>query len=175
MSDDEAKRPGREFTRKTGRLVAATAEELTDALLEAKAPILARVELDPITREAVVALRGMFGKKERPRHLRYVQKLIRDSDMEALRASLDAAIEGGGQDDATRLAERFRDRIAAEGASAMEAFVEDHPTVDRTALRQALLRFEKATTDSERTRAKRSMLEALRDAIRAEAARGEDD
>ena len=169
MNDDESKRPGREFTRKMGRREADTADALTDALLEAKGPILARVELDPILREAVMELRGMFGKKERPRHLRYVTRLVRESDMVALQASLDAAIEGGGQDDATRLAERFRDRIAAEGAPALEAFVEDHPSVDRTELRKALVRFEKATTDSERTKAKRSMLEVLRDAIRAEA------
>jgi len=170
VNDDEAKRPGREFTRKMGRREADSADALTDALLEAKGPILARVELDPILREAVMQLRGMFGKKERPRHLRYVTRLVRESDMVALAASLEAAVEGGGQDDATRLAERFRDLIAANGTSALEAFVEDHPSVDRTALRQALLRFEKAKTDSERARAKRSILEVVRDTIRAESA-----
>jgi len=174
VNDDEAKRPGREYTRKMGRREADTADSLIDELLELQGPILARVALDPIVRDAVMQLRGMFGKKERPRHLRFTTRLVRESDMVALRASIDAAIEGGGQDDATRLAERFRDKIAAEGASAIEAFVEDHPSVDRSALRNAFLRLEKAKTDSEKSRAKRSILEVVRDAIRAESAARED-
>lgn len=167
-SDDEAPvRLGRDEKKTAARREKRSAEDLTDALLAATQQVLNQVELEPEVREALTQLRNAFGKKERPRLLRWVTKLVRESDMEAISASLAHSIDTGGSDPVTRLAERWRDRLCAEGDPALAMLFDDFPDADRTLLRQTVLKAQKATGENA-TRARRELLVRVRDLLRAE-------
>ena len=167
-SDDEAPvRLGRDEKKTAQKREKRSAEELTDAQVGAMQQVLNQGELDPSVREAVTQLRNAFGKKERPRLLRWVTKLVRESDMDAIAASLAHSIDTGGSDPVTRLAERWRDRLCAEGDVALSQLFEDFPDADRTLMRQTVQKAQKATGENA-TRARRELLVRVRDLLRAE-------
>lgn len=167
MSDDQEEQPriGRRMKRALGRREARSADELTDQLLEAKPQVLDQVDIDDVLREAIEKLRGMFGKKERPRHLRYVHSLVRDRDMDAIAASLTRATETGGYDPKNRLAELWRDRLSEQGDDALNLLCDEYPAADRTTLRQAIRQVQKAKNDAEASHARRHVFELVRELL----------
>lgn len=165
--DDSQERLGRDVKRALGRREARTAEHLTDLLLEAKPQVFAQVELDDALRDAIEQLRGMFGKKERPRHLRHVHKMLRESNLEAIADSLAQSEQTGGYDPISRAAEHWRDRLAAEGDDALNLLCEEHPAADRTALRQAIRQVQKSKSEAEASHARRHLFVLLKELFEA--------
>ncbi|MDN3522400.1 ribosome biogenesis factor YjgA [Halomonas ramblicola] len=75
----------------------------------------------------------------RRRHMQYVGKLMRREDLAAILAVLDELEqEQLRRDHAFHRLEAWRDRLLEEGDGALEAFIADHPDVDRQALRQLI-------------------------------------
>lgn len=75
----------------------------------------------------------------RRRHMQYVGKLMRREDLAAIQAVFDEIEqEQRHRDLAFHRLEKWRDRLIEEGDTAVEAFIEEHPEVDRQALRQLI-------------------------------------
>lgn len=164
--DDSApKRLGRDAKRTAIRREKQTAETLTAALFAAPTQVINQVELDPQLRDALRELHAAFGKRERPRLLLWVTKLVRESDMDAIAKSLAHSTETGGSDPVTRLAERWRDRLCAEGDPVLSELFEDFPNADRTLLRQTVMKAQKATGQNA-PRARREVLLRVRELLR---------
>ena len=71
--------------------------------------------------------------------MQYVGKLMRREDLEAIQAVFDEVEqEKRHRDLAFHRLEKWRDRLIEEGDDAVEAFIEEHPDVDRQALRQLI-------------------------------------
>lgn len=176
MSRDDDTRLTRDEKRKMGRYEAETAENLCEAMLAMRPEALAKLDVDPVLRDAVAELRTLFAKKQRPRHLRYVQRLIRESDLESIREAIEAAELESGDDPLIRSAERWRDRLVSEGDAALVDYLDTVGSSDRTALRQAVSRAKAGKTPEERARATRDVFDRVReDLARDLAERGTDE
>lgn len=75
----------------------------------------------------------------RRRHMQYVGKLMRREDIDAIQKVFDEFEQQKlKRDHAFHRLEKWRDRLIDEGDEAVEAFITDHPDVDRQALRQLI-------------------------------------
>lgn len=103
-------------------------QELGVALAEAPRELVAELDLPERLVNALEALRGMTKHGAVRRQRQFIGKLMRDVDPEPIRAALAAS----QQDDLAakrvfRIAERWRDRILADGAPAIEACAGELP------------------------------------------------
>ncbi|TFH88049.1 DUF615 domain-containing protein [Billgrantia azerbaijanica] len=97
----------------------------------------ARLPLSDDLLAAVVEAGRIRSHEARRRHMQYVGKLMRREDLDAIRAVFDEMEqETRRRDLAFHRLEQWRDRLIDEGDAAVEAFIADHPAVDRQALRQ---------------------------------------
>lgn len=124
----------------------------------------ATLPLNGMLREALDEVRGMRSHGARKRQQQYIGKLLRHGDdAERLEAAL-AAIENRGREDAARQhrIERWRERLLAEGDSALSELLTEYPQADRNHLRR-LLRTARREADAEKPpRAARELFRALR-------------
>jgi ribosome-associated protein len=86
--------------------------------------------------EETARIRSHEGRR---RHMQYVGKLMRREDLEGIHEVFDAIDrEQLQRDHAFHRLEGWRDRLVEEGDTAVEAFIEAFPDVDRQALRQLI-------------------------------------
>jgi ribosome-associated protein len=109
-------------------------QDLGEALVALDPKALAKLDLPERLADAVAQARGITRHEARRRQLQYVGRLMRDVDPEPIRAALER-LAGLGQAERTHFAaaERWRDRLLAE-ADALDAFLAQHPAVDRPEL-----------------------------------------
>lgn len=165
--DDDSPRLSRDDKRRLRRRDVRSAESLAKDLLEAKPAVVARLPLGDELAEAISELRAMVTHKERPRQLRYVHRLLREADTEAIAKALDEAKSGGGAEARFRLLERWRERLLTEGDDAVQDYVEQYPAADRTALRALVRKAQRAESENEASHAKRELYARLREAMEA--------
>ncbi|MGM0702641.1 MAG: ribosome biogenesis factor YjgA [Pseudomonadota bacterium] len=97
----------------------------------------ARLPLSDDLLAAVEETGRIRSREARRRHMQYVGKLMRREDLDAIHAVFEQMEqETQRRDLAFHRLERWRDRLIDEGDAAVEAFIADHPDVDRQALRQ---------------------------------------
>lgn len=115
----------------------AALRDLADALLELSEDRLVRLDLPAELREAVQLGQSITAHGGLKRQRKFIGKLLRGMDTEPIRAGL-AAVNNEGAEATRRLhvIERWRDRMLAEGDSAVNDFVSNHPDADRQKLRQ---------------------------------------
>ena len=71
------------------------------------------------------------------RHMQYIGKLLRDQDIEIIQSFLDQLDTSSREyNERFHTLERWRDRLAIEGDSALEEFVTLYPEADRQHIRQ---------------------------------------
>lgn len=95
-------------------------EALGERLLSIPAADLATLPLDDELREIVLATRDMRARSALRRQRLFLARQLRQRDLDALRAAL-AALDRRGDGDKRRFheAERWRDRLLAEGDAAL--------------------------------------------------------
>lgn len=121
-------------------------------------------------REALREWNRIRSHEARRRHLRRLVRLIREDDAEALARAADRLSPDGALSMAlTRQAERWCERLLADPADSLTAFVAAHPGVDVQGLRQRQ-RKAAATAGESLTPAQRSLLKL----VRAQLARDQD-
>ena len=116
---------------------------------------LERLSLDPVLREAVEAYRRLSKRLAQRRQLRFIGRLMRDTDADAITAAL-AALKGGSleQKQRDRWVEQWQARLTEEGDAALTELVEAFPEVNRQALRSLVRHFVK---EPENERARRAL------------------
>jgi ribosome-associated protein len=107
---------------------------LGEALVELDAKAVARLDLPERLADAILLARGITKHEARRRQMQYVGRLMREVDPVPIRAALER-LEGLDQAERAHFAaaERWRNRLLAE-ADALDAFLAQHPAVDRAEL-----------------------------------------
>lgn len=131
---------------------------LSDAELE-------RLPLAEPLRDAIVVARGITSRSALRRQRQLIGKLMRGADADAIGATLrEIARRDREEAEAFHAAERWRDRIAAEGEPAAAAFAE--LTGRRSPQLDALVRELAAAADETRARtARRQLFRLVRDEL----------
>lgn len=115
---------------------AAALQALGEELTRQTTANLERLPLDPALREAVEAYRRLTKRLAQRRQLRFIGRLMRDVDADAITATL-AALKGGSLEhkQRDRWVERWQARLIEEGDAALTELVEAFPEINRQALR----------------------------------------
>jgi ribosome-associated protein len=132
---DDDQGPSRSADKRAAEALQALGEELIGLKPEA----LAAFELPDRLRDAILEAQRITAHGALRRQRQYIGRLMRKVDAEPIRARLQSL---RGEDAASRARfhriERWRDRLIAEGDSALNALLEERPDADRTHLRQLL-------------------------------------
>lgn len=135
-------------------------QSLGEELITLKPELLARFDLPDPLRDAIVAAASINSHGAMRRQRQYIGKLMRKVDAAPIRARL---LEIRGEDAMTRArlhrAERWRDRLIAEGDPALTELLADRPDADRVQLRTL-------TRDAQRERASDAAPRAQRELFR---------
>ena len=124
---------------------------------------LGKLPLNDKLLAAVAESRNIKQHIARKRHLKYVGKLLRDMDEEAIRQGLEILQSKDKQANARfHKLERFRDRMIEEGDSALGEFLDDYPHADRQQLRQLIRNAKKEQAANKPPKSSRALFKALR-------------
>jgi ribosome-associated protein len=114
---------------------ARAVQALADRLIDAPSDLVAKIDLPEKLADAIAAARRIARPAALARQRQFVAKLMRGLDLEPIRIALEADAERARHDAARfRRAERWRDRLVADGESAVVAFLAECPVADRTTL-----------------------------------------
>jgi len=118
-------------------------------------------------RAAIVESRRIRKHEARRRHLHYIGKVLRsEDDPEAIERGLNAFV--AGSEEHTRrhhLAERWRDRMIAEGDTVVSDFIEYCPMADVQHLRNLVRNARKEAEKQKNTGQSKKLFRALREWI----------
>lgn len=134
-SDDAATTPSKTRRKKDMHALQA----LGEALVALDSARLSDLGLPERLAEAIALARSIGKHEARRRQMQYIGRLMRNVDPEPIRDALErlrTVSHAARAEFAT--AERWRDRLYADD-DALEAFVADHPEVDRNELRDLVL------------------------------------
>lgn len=116
---------------------ARSVQELADRLIAAPEALVAGLTLNEKLADAVALARRITSHGALLRQRQFVAKLMRGVDPEPIRAALEADAQSARQEAAHfRRAERWRDRLVAEPASAIADFLAAFPAMDRAELQR---------------------------------------
>lgn len=139
-------------------------QALGEKIIALPAPQRARLPLSEDMLAAVEETSRIRSHEGRRRHMQYVGKVMRREDIAAIQAVFDEfEQEKLRRDHAFHRLEQWRDRLVEGDGEALEAFIAEHPHVDRQALRQLI-----RNAQSERQRGKpptnaRKLFQLIRD------------
>lgn len=140
-------------------------QELGTALLGVSEQIWNKLALPDALIAALRDARRIASHGARKRQLQFIGKLMRDIDPEPIRdyfeqVRMDARRQARQQHEL----EDWRDRMIAEGDSAVDAYVTDHAAADRQHLRQLVRQAKKELAAGKPPRSSRALFRYLRDA-----------
>ena len=109
------------------------------------------------------------------RHLSFVGKLMKDQDLDAIRAYL-GRLDSSSQEHAQHFhqIERWRDRLLTGSAEEQEAFMSAYPQTDRQTLRQPVRQAQKEAKENKPPAAARKIVKLVREIVEAELNAGAD-
>lgn len=146
--------------------------ELGDELIELPPAELDTIELDEKLRDAIDLARSITAHGGKARQRQYVAKLLRKTDVEPIRAALEARAQASRQAarDFHRL-EAWRDRLVAEGEPAVAALLASHPRLDAARLRSLVADARRERAEGRSPAFARELFRWLRASLGTEAAR----
>ncbi|MFC4259558.1 ribosome biogenesis factor YjgA [Marinobacter lacisalsi] len=142
-------------------------QELGKRMMDLSDEQLASLPISETLKAAIVESRRIRQHEARRRHLQYVGKVIRnEADPDGLRRSVEA-FDAGSEEHTRRhhLAERWRDRLIAEGNTAVAGFVEQCPATDVQHLRNLLRNAQKDVKSGNNTGHSKKLFRYLRECI----------
>ena len=143
-------------------------QDLAVSLVELADSELERVPMPDQLREAVLAARRMTAHGAIARQRQYLGRLMRDIDPEPIRDALDAIHARGHAHVAHfhRL-ERWRDRLLAEGDTALQELLAEHPQLDAQQLRSLMREAVRERKANKPPQAARALFRYLREQLDA--------
>lgn len=120
-------------------------QKLGEALVKLSANQLAKIPLSDQLSEAITVARELTSHEAKRRQLQYLGRLMREVDPQPIEEAL-SKIQNKSQISKAKfhLAERWRDRLIAEGDKQLEEFLTTYSEVDRQHLRQLVRNAEQA-------------------------------
>ena len=125
---------------------------------------LDRLPLDPVLRDAVDAYHRLTKRLAQRRQMRFIGRLMRDADADAITVTL-AALKGGSlaQKQRDRWIDQWQVRLIEEGDTALTEVLEAFPEVNRQALRTHVRHAAKEQQSERAQRALRRFLARVAD------------
>ncbi|PAR50158.1 hypothetical protein CGT94_09540 [Vibrio metoecus] len=143
-------------------------QKLGEELVELKPSALARFPLPEDLAEAIKDAQR-FKNEARRRQLQYIGKLMRHIDPEPLQTALDKLRNKHSQTTALlHKLEQLRDRIVAEGDSAIEVAMELYPDADRQRLRLLARQATKEKAGNKPPKSSREIFQLLKEVMLAQ-------
>lgn len=171
MTDPERELPGTEspatVSRTQRKREALDLQSMGARLVGLEPGDLARIPIPDQLEDAIQACRRIRSHEARRRQLQFIGKLMRRLDTAPIREAL-ARLDGDSASTRHQFhqIERWRERLI-EDDGALTEYLNDHPDVDRQALRQLIARVRKAADDSRRKSESRALFRFLREADEA--------
>ena len=129
FEQDEPEQPSKSARKRA----AHAAQDLGEALIRLRDPELDALGLPEALNEAVREARRIKSRGGGARQRQYIGKLMRDIDLEPIRAALAARSERDAMETQLfRRAEGWRERLITEGETALEELARLRPGLDRT-------------------------------------------
>ncbi|RZO82842.1 MAG: DUF615 domain-containing protein [Oceanococcus sp.] len=117
-------------------------------------------------RDALIEYKRITSHEARRRHVKRIGKLLREHDADAVALAMDKVDPSSSLSmQATHSAQRWCDRLIAEGNAAVTAFVDQYPQVEIQPLRQMLRKASKTADPTKPTPAQRELLRFVRQVI----------
>lgn len=150
-------------SRSADKRAAEAVQTLGEDLIELKPEQLAGFDLPDSLRDAILAAKRITSHGAMRRQRQYIGKLMRKVDAGPIRAKL-LAIRGEDALTRARLhrAERWRDRLVAEGDPALAELLAELPGADRVQLRALTREARREHADGAAPRAQRELFRRLR-------------
>lgn len=141
-------------------------EELGERLTALPAEQLAGIPLSEQLAEAIAIARRITSFSAIKRQRKFIAKLLRDTDVEPIRARLEALDRNSAQSiHRHHTLERWRDRMLDEGDEAIDEFLQSQPAADRQKLRQLAREARKEQQASVAPRSARLLFRYLRQVL----------
>lgn len=139
-------------------------QAMGEELVELPAAKLAKIPMPDALAEAVALARKIKARGGRKRQLQYIGKVMRSIDAEPIAQALDALKNAAGKEAAKfhRL-EQWRDRLVAEGDTALGELLNEFPTAERQHLRQLIRNAQREAANNKPPKAAREIFRYLRD------------
>lgn len=139
-------------------------QDLGEELLKLNPAQLEQIPLPEEIRSALDAAQKLSAHGALRRQKQYIGKLMRFVDATPIQTALDAIKEHGHTSTARfRELERWRDRLLAEGDTAISAFMEVHPQADRARLRTLARNAQTEFARGDAPKSARTLFRYLRD------------
>lgn len=114
---------------------ARAVQDLADRLIAAPESLVADLKLPDKLADSIALARRITSRAALLRQRQFVGKLMRSIDCEPVRVALESETQNARSDAARfKRAERWRDRLLADGDAAIAEFAGEFPAADRTAL-----------------------------------------
>lgn len=137
-------------------------QELGEELVKLKPSLLKKFPLDETLLIAIIDAQR-FEKEAKRRQLQLIGKMMRTRDPEPIQAALDLHNNKNNQQGIELLKlEKMRDRIIAEGDSAINDVIEKYPEADRQKLRQLARTAKKEQEGNKPPRAYREIFQYIK-------------
>ena len=133
-------------------------------LMEMKPSMLDKLPLEERLRKALDESKRITSHNARKRHLGFIGKLMKDQDIEPIKALLDS-LDSSSDEHNRRFhqLERWRDRLIAEGQTALTEYLEKYPTADHQHIRQLIRNAQKEARLEKPPAASRKLFKYLRE------------
>lgn len=138
-------------------------QKLGEELVELKPAVLEKFPLPEDLFDAIKDAQR-FKQEAKRRQLQYIGRLMRSIDPEPIQAALDKLRNKHSQATATlHKLEQLRDRVVAEGDSAINDVMEKYPQADRQRLRQLYLQANREKKANKPPKAYREIFQMLKE------------
>lgn len=141
-------------------------QALGEELVELSVDQFKKIDLPEDLRIAILEARRIHQRGARKRQMQFIGRLMRNVDAAPIQEHLDT-LRGHSQRAAQQLhnIERWRDRLLAEGDSALEELLQSYPHADVQNLRQLLRNANKEALANKPPSAARSLFRSLRELL----------
>ncbi len=143
----------------------AELHDLARSLSRLDAIALGDMDLSRELFQALIDVQRMKHGAEK-RQFKFIVKLLRQSDHETLLKTIsELELKKEAQDKYFHRTERWRDRLIAEGSSAITEFMDTYPQADAGQIRQLVRNTNKETLENKPHKSSRALFRLLRDIV----------
>lgn len=141
-------------------------QDIGEILVELPEAQLQKIPLENPLLDAVYTARSLKSHEAKRRQLQYIGKLMRKIDAFPIQAALEKVQSKGQQSKAQfHQIERWRDRLIAEGDTALEKFITEYPAADRQHIRQLMRKAQQDVAKQKKTGGETELFRYLRGLI----------
>ena len=166
IEDGEVRSKSKQQQKREAEAVQVLGKTIVDLPPAQYKQVLERLVLPEKLTEAMEQCRGMKAREARRRQLQYIGKLMRDIDPEPMQRVLDQ-FRQGGQVARTQLheLETWRERLLAQGDSALQELLQQYPDVDLKKICQLINTAQHESAHRQTPKAARLLFRYLRELI----------